>query len=89
MRVIHRRQDLLLVGERVRWLISHLVLMLNEGRNLLCTSEVPPEGAGRQGMTRMVAEDAPERITGTSKLLEEQDERYEHWKGGREQVDVA
>jgi hypothetical protein len=37
----------------------------------------------------MAAEEAPERITGTSKLLEEQDERYEHWKGGREQGDVA
>ena len=45
--------------------------------------------AGRQGMTSMSAEEAPERITGTSKLLEEQGERYEHWKGGREQVDVA
>jgi hypothetical protein len=40
-------------------------------------------------MTRMATEEAPERITGTSKLLEEQDERYEHRKGGREQVDVA
>jgi hypothetical protein len=36
----------------------------------------------------MAAEVAPERITGTSKL-EEQGERHEHWKGGREQVDVA
>ena len=40
-------------------------------------------------MTSMAAEEAPERITGTPKLLEEQGERYEHWKGGREQVDVA
>jgi hypothetical protein len=40
-------------------------------------------------MTSMAAEEAPERITGTSKLLEEQGERYEYWKGGREQVDVA
>jgi hypothetical protein len=44
---------------------------------------------GRQGMTSMAAEEAPERITGTSKLQEEQGERYGHWKGGREQVDVA
>jgi hypothetical protein len=35
------------------------------------------------------AEEAPERITGHPRLLEEQDERYEHWNGGREQVDVA
>jgi hypothetical protein len=41
------------------------------------------------GVASMAAEEAPERITGTSKLLEEQGERYEHWKGGREQVDVA
>jgi hypothetical protein len=40
-------------------------------------------------MTRVAAERASERITGTSMLLEEQGERYEHWKGGREQVDVA
>jgi hypothetical protein len=32
----------------------------------------------------MAAEEAPDRITGTSKLLEEQDERFEHWNGGRE-----
>jgi hypothetical protein len=40
-------------------------------------------------MANMPAEEAPELITGTSKLLEEQGERYEHGKGGREQVDVA
>jgi hypothetical protein len=40
-------------------------------------------------MTGMAAEEAPDPITGTSKLLEEQGERYEDWKGGREQVDVA
>jgi hypothetical protein len=43
----------------------------------------------KSGMTSMAAKWAPERITGTSKLLEEKGERYEHWKGGREQVDVA
>jgi hypothetical protein len=37
----------------------------------------------------MATEKAPERITGTSRLVEGQDERYQHWKGGREQVDVA
>jgi hypothetical protein len=40
-------------------------------------------------MTSMAADEASERITETSKPLEEQGERYEHWKGGREQVDVA
>jgi hypothetical protein len=38
-------------------------------------------------MTRVAA--APELIARTSELLEEQNERYEHWKGGREQGDVA
>jgi len=40
-------------------------------------------------LTSMAAEEAPERTAETYKLLEEQGERYEHWKGGREQVDVA
>jgi hypothetical protein len=40
-------------------------------------------------MTSIAAEEAPDPITGTPKVLEEQGERYEHWKGGREQVDVA
>jgi hypothetical protein len=34
-------------------------------------------------------EEAPEESREHPKLLEEQGERYEHGKGGREQVDVA
>jgi hypothetical protein len=37
----------------------------------------------------MAAEEAPERINGNIQASGGQGERYEHWKGGREQVDVA
>ena len=40
-------------------------------------------------MTSMAVEETPERIMASSKLLEEQGERYEHWEGSSEQVDVA
>jgi hypothetical protein len=62
--------------------------MLNEGTGLLCRRDVLPQGADRHRMTRMATGGAGTNH-GNIQASGGTDERYEHWKGGREQVDVA